>query len=97
MKELIIANLLSFGIPFIAGVAIPALIAMYFRAVPRSKLYLKCFWFSRKYAEKAKIKLGKKGWESARDGVITTIYDIADGLRDGLRTTEKPEPTPPND
>ncbi len=76
-------------------IAIPLLLRLWTKYIPRRAVYLFAFKLGRTLTNWGDIKFGKAQWEKAENGIIALLYDVSDGFRDGARPEEKPEPTPP--
>jgi len=79
----------------VGGLGIPLLVWCWQRFLPRPKTYMMAFKIGRAVTTWGDVKMGKVAFAKAENMAITTLYDICDGLRDGMRPEEKPEPTPP--
>lgn len=81
---------------FLLPVLIPFLLITVLKFIPRDKRYILVWNIFRKWAIVLNIRMGKQAFETVRDSFIVCIYDIADAIRDALRVSDKPLPTPPN-
>lgn len=83
-------------IPLLVGsIGIPLLAGLIARFLPRRAVYMAAWRLGRRLVTWGSIYATKEGWERLHKSVWTILYDLADGLRDGSRLADKPDPTPP--